>query len=222
MDEVMESGTPQGEEGPSQGRREALLDVAVRVVAERGLEGTSFRTLAAEAGASTTAFTYEFGSRQELLTAVVQRAFEVHWNRKGFDEEDGAADPLEKLRLAAWLGVQSEPEIDPWIRTYDRFLFEFSVHPEFRDEIRELELRMKGRYIELIDLAREQGRIEPEMPSEDALFLIWSLIDGLNIHRYIYRRELDPARTRSLFDRGFDRIMGVREDPARAPYREIQ
>ena len=218
----MESGTPQGEEGPSQGRREALLDVAVRVVAERGLEGTSFRALAREAGTSTTAFTYEFGSRDGLLTAVIARAFEINWRRKGFDRDDDADDPLGKLRQAAWLGVQSEEVIDPWVRTYDGFVFEFTFRPEMKEEVTKLEAMMWNRYVALIDLAREQGRIDPGMPSDDVLFLLWSLIDGLNIHRYVYEEELNPERTKRLFDAGFDRVMGTRDDPPGPRYREIR
>ena len=191
------------------GRREQLLDVAIKMVAERGLDGTSFRALADQAGTSTTAFTYEFGSRDKLLAAVLTRAFELHWSGKGFDRNDDAEDPLGKLRVAAWHGVQSGKEIDPWIRTYDRFVFEFSFRPELREEMNRLEQKIKSRYIALIDLAREQGQIDPAMASDDALFLVWSLIDGLNIHRYIYEEELDPERTRRLFDEGFDRIMGV-------------
>lgn len=194
---------------PADGRRAELLDIAIKVVAERGLDATSFRALAEEAGTSTTVFTYEFGSRDELLAAVLTRAFELHWSGKGFDRDDDADDPLGKLRSAAWHGVQSDEEIDPWVRTYDRFVFEFSYIPELREEIEKCEFQIRHRYLTLIELACEQGQVDPNMPSEDALFLLWSLIDGLNIHRYVYEDELDPERTRRLFDEGFDRIMGV-------------
>ena len=195
---------------PREIRRAELLDIAIRVISEKGLDNTSFRTLAEAAGASTTTFTYEFGSREELLAAVLRRAFDIHWSRKGFDIDNDADDPLGKLRQAAWLGVQADHEIDPWVRTYDRFLFEYSFRPELEREIRQLEGLMMGRYLTLIDLAREQGQIDPGMSAEDALFLVWSMIDGLNIHRYVYEQELDRERTARLFNEGFDRVMGVR------------
>lgn len=195
---------------PREIRRAELLDIAIRVISEKGLDNTSFRTLAEAAGSSTTTFTYEFGSREELLAAVLRRAFDIHWSRKGFDIDNDADDPLGKLRQAAWLGVQADHEIDPWVRTYDRFLFEYSFRPELEREIRQLEGLMMGRYLTLIDLAREQGQIDPGMSAEDALFLVWSMIDGLNIHRYVYEQELDRERTARLFNEGFDRVMGVR------------
>ncbi|MFZ9668733.1 MAG: TetR/AcrR family transcriptional regulator [Solirubrobacterales bacterium] len=191
-------------------RRTELLDIAIEVISENGLDNTSFRTLARKAGTSTTTFTYEFGSREELLAAILRRAFEIHWSRKGFDLDNDSDDPLEKLRRAAWLGVQAQPEIDPWIRTYDRFLFEFSFRPELEAEIQQLEALMMERYLTLIDLAREQGQIDPGISAQDALFLVWSMIDGLNIHRYVYEEELDRERTLMLFNEGFNRIMRVR------------
>ena len=221
MEGKVADGSSQGAAGRREGRREALLDIAIRMVAERGLDDTSFRALAGEAGTSTTVFTYEFGSRDEMLAAALDRAFEIHWARKGFDRDDDAGDPLEKLRLAAWQGVNSGEELDPWVRTYDRFVFEYSFRPELRERVKVLEARMWNRYVTLADLARDQGQIDPGMPTDDALFLLWSLIDGLNIHRYIYEEELDPERTERLFDQGFDRIMGVQGGPAGPRYREI-
>ena len=222
MEGKIEDRGIQGASGRPEGRREQLLDVAIGMIAERGLEATSFRALARKAGTSTTAFTYEFGSRDGLLAAVIARAFEINWKRKGFDRDDDADDPLGKLRQAAWLGVQSEEVIDPWVRTYDGFVFEFTFRPEMKEEVTKLEAMMWSRYVTLIDLARDQGQIDPGMPSDDVLFLLWSLIDGLNIHRYVYEEELDPERTKRLFDAGFDRIMGAQDSPPGPRYREIR
>ena len=191
-------------------RRVELIDIAIRVVAERGLSNASFRTIAAEAGTSTSAFTYEFGNRDALLTAMAERSFEVGWVRKGFDLDEDADDPLGKLRRAAWAGIQAEEEINPWVRTYDRFVFEFEFQPGVSERLKELDLRMMERHERLIDLAREQGQIDPGISSQDALFMLWSFGDGLNIHRYAYPDELDAARTERLYREGFDRILGVR------------
>lgn len=191
-------------------RRTDLIDIAVKVVAKRGLSAASFRTIAAEAGTSTTAFTYEFGNRDALLVAIVERSFEVGWERKGFNRDDDAEDPLGKLRRATWAGIQADREINPWVRTYDRFVFEFDFQPGVSERLKELDLRMLDRHERLIDLAREQGQIDPGIASQDALFMLWSFGDGLNIHRYAYPDELDAARTEQLYQEGFDRILGVR------------
>lgn len=189
-------------------RRRDLLDLAIGVVADRGLASASFRNLAAEAGTSTTVFTYEFGSREELLSSIVERAYEVAWETRGFDEDGDEADPLGHLRRAARLAIQTEPVINPWQRTYDRLVFESPYEPGVLDQVRRFDKKLIDRYVELIDQARERGQIDPGMSSEDALFMVWALGDGLNIHRYAYPAEFDPDRMKRLFDDGFDRIMG--------------
>jgi len=89
------------------------------------------------------------------------------------------------------------------------------------DRVKHFDTILMERLLGLIDLAREQGTIDPGMTSKDALFMLWSFGDGLNIHRYAYPEELDSERTRTLFNEGFDRIMGVRKDPERPRYREV-
>ena len=222
MKEMLETKVAQGKTDSPGSRRESLLDVAIEVVSERGLSAASFRTLAAAAGTSTTAFTYEFGSRTELLEAMVERCFEVAWARREFDRDDDRMDPLAKLRRAANLAIQYEPGIDPWQRTYDRFVFESPFQPEVLERVRHFDTMLIDRYLGLIDHAREVGQIDPGIPSEDALFMLWSFGDGLNIHRYAYPDELDAERTRRLFDEGFDRIMGVRAGSGRPRYREVR
>lgn len=225
---MLETKVTSNQPGSPKGRRESLLDVAIEVVSDQGLTAASFRTLAAAAGTSTTAFTYEFGSRTELLKAMVERCFDVTWSRREFDREDDRTDPLAKLRRAANLAIQFEPGIDPWQRTYDRFVFESPFQPEVLEQVRHFDSMLIERYLGLIDLAREVGQIDPAMPSEDALFMLWSFGDGLNIHRYAYPDELDAERTRHLFNEGFDRIMGVRSrpeqvrgEPERVRYRRV-
>jgi AcrR family transcriptional regulator len=73
-------------------RRQELLDIAIRVIADRGLQACTFRTLAREAGASTMTYTYEFGTRDSLIEAIIERVFERAWSLRGFDRDDDADD----------------------------------------------------------------------------------------------------------------------------------
>ena len=54
------------------GRREEILDAAVRVLAERGIERLSLAQLAAALGFSTYALTYHFGTKDDVLVAVAE------------------------------------------------------------------------------------------------------------------------------------------------------
>jgi AcrR family transcriptional regulator len=58
---------------PLTGRREEILDAAVLVLAERGIERLSMAQLAEALGFSTYALTYHFGAKEDLLAAVAER-----------------------------------------------------------------------------------------------------------------------------------------------------
>jgi AcrR family transcriptional regulator len=57
---------------PLAGRREEILDGAILVLAERGIENMSLAQLAQALGFSTYALTYHFGSREDVLAAVAE------------------------------------------------------------------------------------------------------------------------------------------------------
>jgi AcrR family transcriptional regulator len=55
---------------PMVGRREEILDAAVVVMAERGVEATTLAQLAEALGLSTYALTHHFGSKEGVLVAI--------------------------------------------------------------------------------------------------------------------------------------------------------
>lgn len=61
---------------PPPDTRTQILDAAERLFAERGFRGTSIRAITDLAGANLAAVGYHFGSKAELLAAVVRRVIE--------------------------------------------------------------------------------------------------------------------------------------------------
>lgn len=61
------------ETGESKDRREGILTVAERLFAERGYEHVSVRDVAAAAGVTHPLIYYHWGSKRELLAAVLER-----------------------------------------------------------------------------------------------------------------------------------------------------
>src|ERR1039457_5805168 len=53
--------------------KDKILDAAERLIGERGYAGTSLRHIIAEAGVNLAAVHYHFGSKEDLLDAVVLR-----------------------------------------------------------------------------------------------------------------------------------------------------
>jgi AcrR family transcriptional regulator len=82
------SGTQTGGRGPYRTgvrRREQLIAVAIDVFAEHGFAGGSIRAIADKAGVSHATLIQHFGSKEGLLTAVLEE-----WDRRTV--ENGLAD----------------------------------------------------------------------------------------------------------------------------------
>jgi AcrR family transcriptional regulator len=86
----------------AESRREEILAAAYALVEEDGLHGVSFRTVAARMGGSPTLVTHYYGSREELVDALLGFAMD-RWKDELDSLETGIEDPLERLRaLLGW------------------------------------------------------------------------------------------------------------------------
>lgn len=79
--------------------RDALVDVAARLLQEEGLEGMTTRAVAQAAGVQAPAIYRLFGDKDGLLDAVAEHVFATYVAEKARTAGDG--DPVEALR-AGW------------------------------------------------------------------------------------------------------------------------
>jgi AcrR family transcriptional regulator len=91
--------------------RETLLDTAERLFAEHGVEGISLRSINAEAGLSSAALHYHFGSKNALVEALLERQMPTLMDRRhdllaALDDRPGP--PTTREVLSALL----EPQVD--------------------------------------------------------------------------------------------------------------
>lgn len=165
--------------------REALLRATVRVVANRGLRGLTFRAVASEAGVNNTLIAHHFGTRDKLLAAALE------WSA---DRTMAAADLSEyatdagAFRAALVANVLSEPEVE--IFQFEMIL-ESSRQPELQASVRAL----YRRYV----AALAAGREKLGAPSSEALNLaLFAALDGLMLQyvsRSITAEQLEAAVT---------------------------
>lgn len=97
---------------PDDRRRTELLDRVIDVVAAGGIGGRSLRDIAAEAGTSHRMLLHHFGTRDELLLAVVD---EIE-RRQAATLPDLPDDPADAV-AAMWADV-SRPELRPFERLF--------------------------------------------------------------------------------------------------------
>lgn len=95
-------------------RRQALLDAVIAAVAEGGIGTRSLRDLAAEVGTSHRMLIHHFGSRDDLLVAIVD---EVE-RRQIATLPDLPTDPADAV-AAQWAALRSEA-----LRPFERLFFE--------------------------------------------------------------------------------------------------
>ncbi len=80
----------------SQRMQRRIIDAAFDVIAERGLTGATFATVASEAGVSQGVLVFHFKTKEELLAETLRRfilEYERSWRRAAATE-----DPLERIR----------------------------------------------------------------------------------------------------------------------------
>jgi AcrR family transcriptional regulator len=105
MDEKRSRGRPP--DPALQDRRRAdLLDAALQLVAERGVEGLRTRDVAARAGVNVSTLHYWFGTKEDLLLALVGHASEQF----GDPGEPGHETLREHLQRA-WQAFEARPQL---------------------------------------------------------------------------------------------------------------
>jgi AcrR family transcriptional regulator len=98
----------------AQGRatRGQLIEVATRLFAEHGYEGTSIEAVLSAAGVSRGALYHHFAGKEALFEAVVSAVSEQVMV-KLTETVQGCADPLDAMRTAAlaWIDLAADPVI---------------------------------------------------------------------------------------------------------------
>ena len=94
-------------------RRTTIVEAALAVIVERGLEGATMRRIAQEAGSTTGLVTHYFASKDEVLIAALRhvhraagaRMIEAMRNREGIEALRAVIEeslPLDDARRAEW------------------------------------------------------------------------------------------------------------------------
>jgi AcrR family transcriptional regulator len=98
----------------AQGRatRGQLVEVATRLFAEHGYEGTSIEAVLSAAGVSRGALYHHFAGKEALFEAVVS-AVSDQVTMELTEAVRGCVDPLDAMRTAAiaWIGLAADPVI---------------------------------------------------------------------------------------------------------------
>jgi len=176
-------------------KRDAILERAVEVASEEGLEGLTIGRLSSELGLSKSGLFGHFGSKEELQLAAIDAA-----NATFFREviDPALGEPEGAARLRAYC--------DRWVGYLERKVFsggcffaaastEFDGRPgPVRDKLRD------GQRAWLEELAKHAGLAGAEDP-EQLVFEVYSLVQGANASYQLFEDEEAYVRARRALER---------------------
>jgi len=156
---------------PADTRRQQVLDVAIRVFAERGYEGASTLAIAAAAGVGEPTIYRHFPSKRALFLAAFDRSSTELLDRwRAIAAE--SASPLEAIaRIGAWYTEQLRTRPDDLLLRYRTL--SHNQDAEITARVRTNYRDTLGFVEDLYTQARARGQIDP---SSDPRTLAWLFV----------------------------------------------
>ena len=176
-------------------RRQQILDSAIALLAQRGVDRASLRTIGEAIGVSHAALRHYFSSRDELLV----EAYRTHEARAASDAP--AADETAAGLIAA--AAERNRAIPGLVELYatlttDALQEQHAVTREFvRERFRSLRVSLAAR----IESGQRAGRVAPDIDPLDAAALVIAASDGLQIQWLLDPDTVDIGRSLSILER---------------------
>ncbi|WP_026543291.1 TetR/AcrR family transcriptional regulator [Paenarthrobacter nicotinovorans] len=161
--------------------RDALLSAVLDVVAEKGLRGASYRSVAARAGVNHALITHHFGSMEGLLAATMEWSVQRSIQETGLS---GLAEPDGNFADSLIATVSAEPELQ-------LFQFEMVLESRRNPQIRTLVERLYASYVSTVEEALTRRGLDT---GNEAALAIFAALDGLMLQ---FVTMSDPARIRA-------------------------
>src|SRR5690242_2390068 len=159
---------------------EAILQATLRLLAARGVHGTSLDLLAEDVGVAKSSILWHFGSKEELLLRVAERVFEEV--SRGPARDILALPTLDERSEAMWRFYAETVRRRPELRRLVLYLiFETAEgRPELRARLRQLYRGLRDLFAEglrgvVADGAQRRRLAAVSVAALDGLFLQWLL-----------------------------------------------
>ncbi|CAM5593129.1 hypothetical protein GCM10010329_48730 [Streptomyces spiroverticillatus] len=192
---------------PAAQRRRQLVEAAIRAMARDGVAKTTTRSVVAEAGVSLSVFHYCFGSKQDLLEAVMDTISE-------HSESDVLArlapSPGSALRTTIRAGLQAYWDHVLAHRGEHMLTYELTQYALREPGYEHLARRQYERYLtahlKVIRQLAEALGVELTVPEPTAARYLAALTDGLTLNFLVLG---DEAKAAEVLDTVADQILGL-------------
>lgn len=135
---------------------EAILDAAIDLLIENGIDGTSIEQVARRAGVTRATVYRRYADRTALLVAA------IHWCYRYQPEELPEPRDVEQM-LSWWAQAIEDPAYARIRRVALRLGSSLHDHPEFRETFRTLSIEPRNAWIHrTLERERDRGRFPPD------------------------------------------------------------
>ena len=176
-------------------RRQQILQSAIALFAQRGVDRASLRTVGEAIGVSHTALRHYFSSRDELLVEV----YRTHEALAAGDLSAAGDSPVSGIAQAAEQNRSIPGLVELYATlTTDALQDQHLVTREFiRERFRDLRATLAAR----IQAGQQAGRIAADIDPVDAAALVIAASDGLQIQWLLDPGVVDVGRALSILER---------------------
>lgn len=183
--------------------RADIVSAVIAIIAERGFEGLSMRTVAMRAGVSTGAVQHHFRTKSEMLRAAMEAISVAAAERAEHTETIG--EPVERLHAIVDLLVPADAA-DPVARVWLAYAVRASTDDEIRGEYGRMWTRLRSGLAMLV--AAATGR--RDTAETDGAELL-ALLDGLALRVIAEHGSGETAR--AIAHRRVDELVGGSSRP---------
>lgn len=173
-----------------------LLDAAAKVIARKGLEGTSVEDIAEAAGYSRGAFYSNFSSKEDLFIEMLRRDHAKASERLlALRSDELTLDQLEAGCLACYSSLYSDNEnFMNWAEA--RLL---AVRdPRFRSKLTALLTQKTSQVAEFIEYFYSRLGVSPAEPPQMMALAFMSLVEGVKLAMLSSPTDMPPAAAESV------------------------
>jgi DNA-binding transcriptional regulator YbjK len=173
-------------------RRSAILEAALRVIAERGVAGTTHRAVAEAADVPLSATTYYFESLDDLLDAALLLFVRDEAERLRSLSDQLEGERIAPAEIARLLIGELRRAQRPGALPAELGQFELYLEAARRPGLREVARQALDLYAEAAEAAL---RAAGSPRAADGARAFVALIDGVGLHRIATGTEIDLERT---------------------------
>jgi AcrR family transcriptional regulator len=183
-------------------RREQIVDAAVTIIHEQGIENLSLSEIEKKTGLSRGQLTYYFRAKEDILLAVFDRML-AHMRARADSKEDNPLSLAHKR--AGWERMSSLVELfvlmPPRDPAFHSLMYTFLAQMLHREDFRQ---RLAGLFAEWRGFAAADATVElagqtaPLASARTVASLVQAIIHGLSVQRNVDPEAFDPAEMLQL------------------------